>query len=319
MMHGMRQPFIAAMTVLFLLRCGPSPADGEEPCRWGYLVHSSAAGGGYLEKALPGYTVVSLTGFRLESPGTITPVRRDILRRLTFLSKRHGFAIYPLISFSSTARGRGILASEESRELAARTISNLAHAEGFPGVHLDFEYLPPEDADRLALLLTRIRMRYKGRITMAIFPQVDFPEKWSRFHDLRKIGHLIDEAVIMCYDYHGPHSEAGPVTDLAWAEDNIRHCLKFMKPEQVWLGIPAYGYLWCGGKPEAISAKRGAPLARARGATRDPSGTLFAHFNRGGSTCRLYISDATTRSLLTDLARRYRLRGTALWRIGFDD
>ncbi len=319
MMHGMRQPFIAAMTVLFLLRCGPSPAEGGKPSRWGYLVHSSATGGGYLERALPGYAVVSPTGFRLESPGTITPVSPDLLQRLTSLSKRHGFALYPLISFTSAGSGRRILESEESRERAAITISNLAHAEGFPGVHLDFEYLPPEDADRLALLLNRIRMHYRGRITMAIFPQVNFPEKWSRFHDLEKIGHLIDEAVIMCYDYHGPHSEAGPVTDLTWAEENIRYCLRFMKPEQIWLGIPAYGYLWCGGRPVAISAKRGAPLARARGATRDPSGTLFARFNRGDSTCRLYISDATTRALLTDLARRYRLKGTALWRIGFDD
>jgi spore germination protein YaaH len=307
------------MTVLFLLRCGPSPAEGEKPSRWGYLVYSSATGGRYLEKALPGYAVVSPTGFRLESPVTITPVSPDLLQRLTSLSKRHGFAIYPLISFSSTARGRGILASEESREKAARTISDLAHSGGFPGVHLDFEYLPPEDAERLALLLKRIRMHYRGRITMAIFPQVDFPEKWSRFHDLSKIGNLIDEAVIMCYDYHGPHGSPGPVTDISWAEENIRHCLRFMKPEQVWLGIPAYGYLWCGGKPEAISAKRGAPLARARGATRDPSGTLSALLRRGNRTCRLYVADATTRSLLADLARRYRLKGTALWRIGFED
>lgn len=318
MMHGMRQSFIAAMAVLFLLRCGHSSAELDEPSRWGYMVDSPAIAWD-MEKALHGYAVVSLTGFRLESPGTITPVRRDLLRHIISLSKRHGFALYPLISFTSADRGRRILASEESRERAAMAISKLAQDGGFPGVHLDFEYLPPEDADRLALFLARLRMHHKGRITMAVFPQVDFPEKWSRFHDLGKIGHLLDEAVIMCYDYHGPHSEAGPVTDLTWAEENIRHCLRFMKPEQIWLGIPAYGYLWCGGRPVAISAKRGAPLARARGATRDPSGNLYARFSRGESTCRLYVSDATTRSLLTDLARRYRLRGTALWRIGFDD
>lgn len=315
----MRQPFIAALVVFLLFRCGPSPAGWKPPLRWGYLVHTSTPRAEYLEKALAGYAVVSPTGFRLGYPGTITRENPRLIKSLKALSHRHGFALYPLVSFRSTAQGRMILASEESRDRAALAIADLAQKEDFPGVHLDFEYLPPEDSDKLALFLSRLRAHYEGKITMALFPQVEFPEKWSRFHDLGKIGHLLDKAVIMCYDYHGPGGRPGPVTDVSWAEKNIRHALGFMKPEQVWLGIPAYGYLWCGGRARVVSAKRGALIAEARGATRDPSGTLRALFRQGDATCHLYLSDRITRIRLADLARRYRLAGTALWRIGFDD
>ncbi len=154
---------------------------------------------------------------------------------------------------------------------------------------------------------------------MAIFPQVKFPARMSRFHDLEIIAHHLDEAVIMCYDYHGAHSGPGPVTDVSWAEENIRHALRFMRPERIWLGIPAYGYLWCGGRTEAISAKRGVPLARSHGAVRHPSGTLHATFTRGNATCILDLSDKTTREKLASLARRYGLAGIAIWRLGLED
>jgi spore germination protein YaaH len=97
------------------------------------------------------------------------------------------------------------------------------------------------------------------------------------------------------------------------ADKNIRRVLDYFKPSSVWLGIPAYGYVWCDSRARTISSKHGIRESSRCQSNRDPSGALF--FKKGKS-CIVYLSDWKTRSSLTDLARRFNLEGTALWRLG---
>ena len=172
---------------------------------------------------------------------------------------------------------------------------------GFPGIHLDFEYLPPEYSKQLGLFLDDLNKEYSGTITMAVFPKIGIPEKWSGFHDLAVISPRVDEVVLMCYDLHGSHTGPGPVTDVKWAEKNIKYALSLIEPGRLWLGIPAYGYRWCGKKATALSSRHGVKKAEQHNARRDPSGTLFY---KSGNSCITYISDSHTRSLLTGLVKQ---------------
>ena len=280
-----------------------------------YLVHTAEYSVPYLEKALPRYSIAALTGFVITKEGTIVIRCRRYLALMTSIARHVGITIYPVITFESVGAGRSVLGQTALAEKTAQNISAIAQQNRFTGIHLDFEYLPPEDAGRLSQFLSRLRRHFKGKITMAIFPQIDFPSRWAAFHELSIIAPLLDGIVLMCYDYHAAHTGPGPVTSLTWAEKNVRHALKYHKPHQIWLGIPAYGYRWCGGKAQPVSSRETARLARSMSGKRDPSGAL--HLTGGG--CEIFVSDKKNRELLVNLARRYDLAGIALWRLGFED
>ncbi len=310
---------IIVFILSLLLLSQESSADDKKPGRWGYIHHGSSLTDNYLEAVIPGYSVICLTGFKIAESGSVTVEAPGIFKKIKTITEKSRVTLYPLISFKSAVQGHKILNSETLRHKTARAISVFARSSGVSGVHLDFEYLPPEDAGRLGVFLSALRKAYQGTISMAVFPPVGFPEKWSRFHDLEIISSLVDEIVLMCYDFHGPHSGPGPVTDIGWADKNIQSVLRHMKPSRVWLGIPAYGYRWCGSRAIALSARQGVRLARGHSPVRDPSGNLRFTYHEAGRSCTAYISDRQTRLLLHKLSTRNGLAGTALWRLGFED
>lgn len=315
----MKKLFYLFAIIIISAALHPVWPDPGKTSTWGYLLHTSHMTPALLDETSSRFDVICVTGFKLTNAGTVRVESSALLKTITPMARRHHTTLYPHISFLSAAQGHKILNSEALRKKSARSISAMAHANGFTGIHLDFEYLPPGDAPRLAEFLADIKHIYSGKITMAIFPSLEFPEKWNRFHDLKLISPLLDEAVIMCYDFHGSHTGPGPVTDIGWAERNIKHTLRFLQADRLWLGIPAYGYRWCDGGVRALSAREGVRLSTKYKSERDPSGTLHIEYNKAGKPCTTYISDKYTRQLLKNLATSCGLAGTALWRIGFED
>jgi spore germination protein YaaH len=312
----MKQLFCQLLIVLLLI-LSQGYCTGESPSlSWGYIVHSDKLTEDYLQSTFKSYSVVSITGFVLNETGTLSVPTGATYESVRTLSRKTKISMYPLITFKSPATGRRILSSEELRVAAARNIAVCAANNGFHGIHLDFEYLPPGDAPRLGLFLDELRRAYHGTVTMAVFPPVDYPEKWRAFHDLSIISSRVDQIVIMCYDLHGAHTGPGPVTDAAWAEKNIRYAMDYFDANKIWLGMPAYGYRWCEGRAVAVSARQGMNQAETRTSYRDGSGNLCY---KKGTSCITCISDKLMRGKLQALARRYHLAGTAVWRVGFED
>ena len=315
--HSMKIHFIIFLfAALFLI---PSANAAQRTYSWGYILHSSNLTDNYLKTVIPAYSVISITGFRLAADGSLTIDPAALIKRTIALAKKHSVKLYPLISFGSPDGGRRLLNLKSARARAIRGIARLTEEHNFAGIHLDFEYLPPEDSNRLGEFLSELRaLPFSGSITVAVFPPVEFPEKWSRFHDLSLIAAYADEVVLMGYDLHGTHTGPGPVTDPEWVEKNIRAVLKHIRPEKLWLGIPAYGYRWCGGRAAALSAKQAVRLARSYKSSRDDRSQNLS-YAMPAQHCYVYASDRRTRETLTRLAGNYGLAGTALWRLGFED
>ncbi|MCU0847401.1 MAG: glycosyl hydrolase family 18 protein [Spirochaetes bacterium] len=228
---------------------------------------------------------------------------------------------YPLITFTDVRAGKQVLEREDLRQNAANGIRELLDKNNFTGVHLDFEYIPPSYSQKLAEFLKHLRKVIGNKkITMAVFPSVDFPEKLSGFHDLKAISPHLDEIVIMCYDLHRSDTGPGPITDPEWTRKNIKAALKFIKPEKIWLGVPSYGYIWTDGKKGVpISAKKGIEMARTRGYIRHASGNVMVQYSEEGKEYTIFFSDRHMRSILEKIAGEFNLAGTALWRIGLEE
>ena len=287
--------------------------------RWGYLLNTPAVSDPFIESAMERYDIIAVTGCAFSGDGRLAIKNAPLLKRLMALSIRKKVTVYPVVSFTSAEQGARLLKDGLSRSRAILDLIRMCGQLKLRGIHLDFEYLPRENARLLAAFLSELRSRYRGTVTMAVFPQVEFPEKWSRFHDLEMICPHLDGIVIMCYDLHGLHTGPGPVTDVKWADKNIRHALKFMKPGSIWLGIPAYGYRWTDSCAGALSAHEGVRLSRNHNAQRDGSGNLTFSYPADRGLTRVYISDRQTRTGLEELARGHNLAGVSVWRIGFED
>ncbi len=317
----MKYRFVVFLTLILSLFSLPNSVN-PDPGRgaWGYILHTSRHTDSYLEKATSIYSVIAITGFKLASDGSLISTQTGLTIKTIELTRKHSLVLYPLITFSSPDAGRKLLNSKNARARAIRSIAGLVSNGRYAGAHFDFEYLPPEDSVKLGDFLSELKaLPFKGKITLAVFPPVDFPKKWSGFHDLSIIGKYADEIVMMCYDLHNQHTGPGPVTDTAWAEKNIREALKYISAERLWLGIPAYGYRWCAGKTEVVSAKEAAMRGRACRPERHISRNLHYSCQTEGRTCQVFASDRITREALIGLAKKYSLAGTALWRLGLED
>jgi len=295
--------------------------NGKALRRWAYLLGTAPSSERYLNRALTGFDYVVVTGFMFTGDGRLhrtIPVHK--VQFLRDLARHRRITLYPLVSLKSVHSGISLLTNNRRRAGAIENLEKLVTRYQFGGIHIDFEYLPPRYIVHLVTFLKELRSAMPGiTLSMALFPQVEFPARYSGFHNIEVIGPHLDEIVLMCYDYHRPGTEAGPVTDIQWAERNILKVLRYLKPSQIWLGVPAYGYAWDErNRTTVITARRGVRLAQRYGGTRHKSGTLYFIWPRNGNA-RVYLSDATTRQRMEGLARRYSLKGTALWRLGFEE
>ncbi len=291
----------------------------EKFSRWAYVAHYSNLNKTRLTNALNLYDKICLTGWELSQNGLYADKKAVLhlnLMREMGLSPEN---FYPLIVFKNNSEGIKILSDKNNINKAAKCISDFAIRNTFPNIHLDFEYIPPSYSNALADLLKEIKSINKSlKITMAIFPQIDFPSHLAGFHKPDNIAKYIDEIVLMCYDYKKDSKTPVPVTDIFWAEKNIIHILKFFKPEQVYLGIPAYGYSWPDkGRLFPVAAAAIENMKKTGNAERDTSGCVRINYNKHGINHTAFVSDKETIKMLENIAQKYKLKGTALWRFGF--
>jgi len=290
---------------------------------WLYVHHSHLPGKITTEKIISRANILSVTGLRLNRNAEILYLDNAAVKYLRKAAREKNIALYPHISFQSSSAGHRVLSIKGLRNKAVKGIIRHLEKHNSDGIHIDFEYLPGNDAPLLAAFLKQLKTGLGNRkLIMAVFPQIRFPAKWSGFHDLRLISKHIDMIVLMCYDMHRADTNPGSVTSCEWAKKNILHTLKFLPANKIFLGIPAFGYIWPADKKlriRAVSAKYGMKLAKKYGFIRHKSGNVRIKFTKDNKEFTAFISDKKMRHILADLAKKYRLAGTAIWRSGMED
>lgn len=314
---------------LAIIVTGFSAAADEKkfgvPVKWGYLADWSVQQAGNTDfpgNALTRYRIVAITGFYLGQDGSITTRIRNI-RELLLLAQSRGCALVPVISFQSAKEGRSLFSSEKAGKKAIESTVKLARGHGFVHVHFDLEYLPHSYALPLSQFMNSLKGTLEKNgilLSMAVFPQVEFPFELAGLHDFSIMHACCHEVVLMCYDLHRADTPPGPVTDVAWAEKNIRHALQFFSPGRVWLGVPAYGYDYPEkGRARVVSSAFAVKHAVKYYPIRHYSGTLRYQYTDKSGEHVVFVSDSETRARLEVLAGQYGLKGVAVWRIGLED
>lgn len=297
--------------------------------QWGYIVSSSLQkfSPDYLDSISKSYEILCINGLELNGKGQLryTSQFTDKISKSGLKSKDAARAmIYPMIIVSSIRDGIELLNSDKSKRKATDLIVDFLQEQDLKGVHLDIEYLPPEYDLKLVDFLNELRTALsekKMKLTFAVFPQIDFPANTSKLHNIEKLASAVDEIVLMSYDFHNRKTEAGCVTSLEWTKKNLTHLLKYFKPEQVWLGMPAYGYEWVldSKKVNIISSRDGQIYEKKWEGKRESSGCTKILRDEKKKLSMIFLADQETRNKMKEVAEDLKIRGTAIWRLGLEE
>lgn len=285
-----------------------------------------------LRKTLPYLTYLSVFSYGFDRMGRILPQNADLLTRM---ARQYG--VRPLLVLTTLGED-GQFSGERAHQLfqdqAARgaLIENLAQtiaSQGFAGVDIDFEYIPPEDAAVYAAFVRDVRARLEPpgyTVLVALAPKTSAEQRGLLYeaHDYRALGEAANNVLLMTYEWGYALSEPMAVAPIDKVEQVVRFATSAIPPDKIFLGIPNYGYDW------TLPYVRGQSRARTVGNVQAVEQAVQVgapiqydetaqspHYNywRDRAEHEVWFEDARSIRAKLALAGEYRLRGVSIWNI----
>ena len=285
-----------------------------------------------LRKTLPYLTYLSVFSYGFDRMGRILPQNVDLLTRM---ARQYG--VRPLLVLTTLGED-GQFSGERAHQLfqdqAARgaLIENLAQtiaSQGFAGVDIDFEYIPPEDAAAYAAFVRDVRARLEPpgyTVLVALAPKTSAEQRGLLYeaHDYRALGEAANNVLLMTYEWGYALSEPMAVAPIDKVEQVVRFATSAIPPDKIFLGIPNYGYDW------TLPYVRGQSRARTVGNVQAVEQAVQVgapiqydetaqspHYNYWCDRAEheVWFEDARSIRAKLALAGEYRLRGVSIWNI----
>ncbi|MFG2287816.1 glycosyl hydrolase family 18 protein [Streptomyces sp. NPDC048595] len=144
-------------------------------------------------------------------------------------------------------------------------------------------------------------------------------------YDYEELGRYADRVRIMGYDLHWSGGEAGPLSSRDWYEEFLRYATGTIPRHKIEVAFPGYGWDWVTGvKGHAahLTWKEAEALrerADAEYLFDGQSGTPYFRYYKDGEEHEVWYQDARGVRAQLPLLRKYGVRGTGLWALGFED
>lgn len=270
-------------------------------------------------------SLVSPTGVAIGADGSVngTPDSPSVA-----IARAAGVPVWPLLQ-NDASDSTGIAALLEDGAATQRFVTEarrLAADGDYPGLHLDIEGVPGGERDHLSALIRSLAgaLHADGRrLAVAVVPhKPQHLNVYSAAYDLAAITAAADLVTLMAYDEHTSLTDPGAVAGLAWDTAILDGSLPEMRaPSRSLLGLPLYARSW-GGDGGTVSDSYAASVAAALavpGAQVDYDFGAATPYVHGGGGMVTWFDDAASLRAKLALAGDRRLRGVALWRLGFED
>lgn len=225
----------------------------------------------------------------------------------------------------------GLLNSADKRKKLVQNINQLVEQYGFAGVNIDFEGILPQDRQVYNQLLAELKQSLgsKGYLLTVAVPAktVDNPKNsWTGAYDYQTIGQLADYVVLMTYDENGAWSGPGPVASLPWVENVVKYATSVMPSNKILLGVPAYGNEWVGTNAHNMKWSRTLIWKNINELTNygpiqwhNGYSVPYITYYKNNLLYEAWFENQYSLNLKLNLAKKYQLAGTALWKLGLED
>jgi len=249
-----------------------------------------------------------------------------------------------------------LLSSVENRNNAINSILSVYAEKEFDGLNIDFEYMgyPAEETRKnFTLFVADLTRQCKAidkncEISLDVF--ADSAIK-SRLYDLSALGKVVDQIIVMAYDFYRPSStQSGPVAPLRGKcnrDSKTTPCLdydivtsigdiaKFVESYKIILGIPFYGYEWQTVDDSFLAntyPKTGslATYKRIQGlfgnekisslsaSWSNLTLTPYLSYVEADKTYQIHYEDAASLKLKINFIHQAKMGGLAIWALGYE-
>ena len=273
-------------------------------------------------------------------------------RQLKILGKK----IILTVLAMETEQIETLLSSVENRNNAINSILSVYAEKEFDGLNIDFEYMgyPAEETRKnFTIFVADLTRQCKAidkncEISLDVF--ADSAIK-SRLYDLSALGKVVDQIIVMAYDFYRPSStQSGPVAPLRGKcnrDSKTTPCLdydivtsigdiaKFVPSYKIILGIPFYGYEWQTVDDSFLAntyPKTGslATYKRIQGlfgnekisslsaSWSNLTLTPYLSYVEADKTYQIHYEDAASLKLKINFIHQAKMGGLAIWALGYE-
>jgi spore germination protein len=218
-----------------------------------------------------------------------------------------------------------LLADPARADAHRAALVDLALANDWDGIDVDYEALPPTAGPQYTAFLTALRddLHAEGlELTVAVPARDSDEDPGALAYSYQMVGQAADQMRVMTYDHSWSTSEAGPVAPVHWVQDVVDYAVERVPPEKLMLGVPTYGYDWVGTQGINLSATDAVALAEEVGAEPtwdDVAAAWTFRYERDGEQHTVWYEDARSLERKQQIAVDEGLRGVAIWSLGGED
>lgn len=272
------------------------------------------------ERRADDFNEASTYWFDVNQDGSIKLSLPDGYEEVRKIADKSGTKLSAMI-MGDRAIVSSILSDNAKRVNLENNIIETALNYNYDGVNIDFEGLEGSDRDNFTLFLEELKaMTDKNNLKLLVsVPPMTTYTTWYQGYDFKAIGSISDSVILMTYDYRNSSTDAGPIAPYWWVDEVINYALNNGIPaDKALLGIDFYGYDWIG-NTEAQSLTLDEVINKLGGQPyRFDEGSLSPNYiyNKNGVEHTIWFENSDSIDLKLKLARMYRLKGVAFWRIG---
>ncbi len=239
-----------------------------------------------------------------------------------------GIEIIPTIRDNADSSPSKIINDPSLSKQHIENLVNLTIAMNYDGIDIDYETLNASDRNAFSIFTSELSAALhaeKKLLTVCVSAKTSEPGSGnsSRSQDWYEIGSCCDSIRIMCYDYHWRKSASGPIAPNTWVETVIKLALSLIPKEKIVLGIPSYGYDWpkdgTGTSVTWDSSMKTALMHRSEIHWNNIFEAPWFTYIDGGILHEVWFENALSLSSKLDLAKKYKINGVCLWRLGGED
>ena len=284
-----------------------------------------------LRATLPYLSQITPFTYRFDEEELI-PLRDEALVN-TALQSRVA-PIFHLSNLDDQERFSGELAHEllQDKDDQKELIENILRTidrKGYQGVDVDFELVRSEDAEAYAQFLSQLRQALTSRglpLIVALAPKISANQPGRLYEgiDYHLIAQSVDFALLMTYEWGNLTSPPMAVAPLPQVQQVVEYALTEFHPNQLYLGIPNYGYDWTlphrlGSRAKSLNNVEAVRLAwNHRAAIRYDEAVQspwFRYVDDRGSEHEVWFEDARSIQAKLNLAFDYGLYGVGYWNL----
>ena len=283
------------------------------------------------------FSEVSPFWYRVEADGLVVPFTTGLGTSyedpviLSFLRSR-GILVIPTVAnvLNGVWDGTmvsGILADSTVTAVNISSLVQLAVANGYDGIDLDYENLAASDRTAFTNFTTQLAaaLHANGKVlTVNVYAKTAEPGDWAgpQAQDWWALGQVADQVRIMTYEYHWATSAPGPVSPVNWVSEVLSFGRSRIPSNKIIQGLPLYGYDWVGQSGVDHVWDETMALAAQYGATINwdaASASPWFQYTVKRTRHTVWFENAPSAEAKMHANAALDLAGLAVWRLGGED